>query len=114
MIQTQASFSYAIVVMDRIGGWMRRGRIEDGSQIVARLAASIWIYAKAVICNGHMDGIRNQKRYSIMEAINWVCTRVREDPKWTPEFSWIVQEIKNLEALIYDIDVPCSVQWEML
>ena len=38
-IQTKAEFSYATVVVDRIGGW--NGGNEEGSQIGARFAASM-------------------------------------------------------------------------
>ena len=73
LIQTKAQVSYAITVMDRIGGWIEGGSTEGGSQIGGRLAASIWIYTRAVTFNGqtYMDGFRNQKMYSILEAINW-------------------------------------------
>ena len=38
LIQAKAKFSYAIAVMDRIGGWIEGGILEDGSQIGGRLA----------------------------------------------------------------------------
>ena len=52
--------SFAIAVMDRIGGSVGGGRIEDGSQIEGRLAACRWIFTKAGIYNGqnYMDGCR--------------------------------------------------------
>ena len=49
-IQTEAWFSYAITVMDKVGGW----EDEEGEQekwVGSRLAASMWIYTKAVVCN---------------------------------------------------------------
>ena len=41
----------------------------------------MWIYTEAVVCNRQdcTDGFRNQKRYSIVKAINWVCPRVQEN-----------------------------------
>ena len=33
LIQTKTEFSYAMAVMDRVGGWMEGGINEDGSQI---------------------------------------------------------------------------------
>ena len=48
-IQTKAEFSYAIEVMDRIGGWEE----EEGEQenwVGPSFAASMWIYTKAVVC----------------------------------------------------------------
>ena len=64
LIQTEAQYSYAVAIMDRIGDWIEDGRSEDGSQIGVRLAASMWIYTKAVICNGHehMDVFRNRNK----------------------------------------------------
>ena len=73
-IQNEAGFSYAIAAMDKVGGW----EDEEGEQenwLGPRLAASMWIYTKAVVCNGqkHMQNLRIFKLRSIMEAINWVC-----------------------------------------
>ena len=51
VIQTKVEFSYAIAAMDRIGGW-EEGKEQENWE-GARLAAIMWIYAKAVICNGH-------------------------------------------------------------
>ena len=41
LIQTEAEFSYAMAVADRIGGCTEGGRIEDGSLIGGRVAASM-------------------------------------------------------------------------
>ena len=52
LIQTKAEFSYGIAVMDRNGGWID-GRNEEGRQFLGvECSASMWIYTKAVICNG--------------------------------------------------------------
>ena len=45
-IQTKAEFSSAIAVVDKFGGW------EEENCVGSRFAASMWIYAKGVICNG--------------------------------------------------------------
>ena len=88
--QTKADFSYAIAVMYRIGGWIEEGRIvrleEDWQQADGS--------TEAVICNGqdYMDGIRNQQRYSILEAISCVCANVQENHEWVSEFSLVLQE----------------------
>ena len=52
---------------------------------------------KVVICNGqkHMEAFRHYEKNSIMEAIRWLCA--------------YFQENQVLEALNYDIDVPCVV-----
>ena len=76
----------------------------------------MWIYTKAVICNGqnHMDVFRHQKKYSIMEASNGVCARVQEPHDWISEFSLVLQENKILEAMNFDVDVPCALRWVLL
>ena len=45
-IQTQAEFSYAIAVMDRIGGW-KEEESEQENWVGPRFAASMWIYTKS-------------------------------------------------------------------
>ena len=51
---TKADFSNAVPVMDKIGGCDECGQ-ED--QIGAEFGAGMWIYTKAVVCNGqrHME-----------------------------------------------------------
>ena len=44
--QTSAVFSYAMAVMDKLGGW------EKENCVGSRFAACMWIYTKAVIWNG--------------------------------------------------------------
>ena len=75
-IQTKAAFSYAIAVMDRIGGW------EEGDE--QKNWASLWIYTKAVACNEqrHVQTFRIKKLSSIMEAVNWVCDDALDDHTW--------------------------------
>ena len=53
-------------------------------------------------------------KYAVMEAIDWVCTRVQDNHGWMSEFSKIMRENKILEALNCVLDVRCTVQWEML
>ena len=62
----------------------------------------------------NMDGFRNQKRNSFMEAINWVCARTQHKHDWTSDFSSVLQESTMMAALSYDIDVRCEVQWGLL
>ena len=45
-IQKKAEFSYAIAVMDKIGG------CEEENWVGSRYAASMWMYTEAVLCNG--------------------------------------------------------------
>ena len=57
-----------------------------------------------------MEIFGNNKMNSIMDAIKWVCAYFQENDDRNPEFSWMVQETKILEALNNDVDVPCVVQ----
>ena len=50
LIHTEAEFSYAVAVMDKIGGWEERNEQED--QNGARFGASMWINIITVVCNG--------------------------------------------------------------
>ena len=113
LIVKKTEFSYAMAIMDRIGGWSQHGRNEAGNQIGVSLAAIMWIYTKTVICNGqqHMDVFRNPKRYSVMEAINGVCAQVQENHELISEFSLVMQESNMLEALNCGLEVLCIVQW---
>ena len=114
LIQTKGGFSYAILVMDRIGGWNEGRRYEDGSQIGGRLAANMWTSNKAVIRIGEKAHVCLQKIGKVLDAGGHQCIRVQENPEWISEFSLVVQEHTILEALNYDTDVPCVVQWRML
>ena len=115
-IQTKSEFSYAIAVMTKSEGW------EEESWVGSKFAASMWIYTKAVICNGqnNMQGYRVQKIRSIMEAVNdgfvmhSPCDDALDDHVWVPELTISCQEAKILEALQYDLANPCMVQWSML
>ena len=91
-IQTKAEFSNAIAVMCRIGGCNEAD--DEGSQIGAIFAASMWIYTKAVACNGqqHLANFRINTMSSIMEAVSWVCIYFQEDHDWISEFSLSLQE----------------------
>ena len=67
------------------------------------------------MCNGqkHMETFRNNKQNSIMEATTWFCAYCQDNHDWISEFSLVMQETFILEALDYDIDIPCTVQWEV-
>ena len=67
--QTKADFSYAIAVVDTIGGW------EEEDLVLSRLAACMWINTKAVVCNrqDHIQTYRLLKFRSFIEVVTWVC-----------------------------------------
>ena len=86
-IQTKAEFSYAIAVIDRIGGWEEEEREQE-----------IW----KVQDSQHV------------EAVNWVCDDTLDEHVWVSEQTISLQEANVLEALQYDREIPCLVQWRML
>ena len=49
-----------------------------------------------------------------MEATSSACAYCQHNHYWITEFSLTVQETFILEAVNYDIDIPCIVQSEML
>ena len=57
-----------------------------------------------------MQGFRVNKVNSIMEAVNWVCDDARDNHEWVRIFPWLCKKPKVLEALQYDIEIPCVVQ----
>ena len=61
--QTIAELSYAVAVMDKIGGWEEGSQRED--QNGARFGANMWISTKAVVCNGqrHMENFMTNRDY---------------------------------------------------
>ena len=61
-----------------------------------------------------MQTFRVNKMNSIIEAVNLVCVDILEDHVRVSEFSLALQKTKVLEALNFEIDVPCIVQWRML
>ena len=81
------------------------------------LAACMWIYTKAVLC----DGRRRDPPQDLQPKLGIVVESVScvtEDPLW--EHEWITEtnvtltENVILEALNYGIDVPCPLQWGLL
>ena len=75
-IQTKAEFSDAIAVMDKIGGW------EEGNWARSRFAACMWIYTKAVICNG--------------ETTCRIAGSFNSGPSWRPYYTtWQVRALHN-------------------
>ena len=84
-------------VMDKIGGWEEGNEQED--QIEARFGASVWIYTKALVCNGqrNMDSFMMNKTASITEAVNRAL-EIYEDHEWIPPSFIKLQECKVLES----------------
>ena len=52
-----------------------------------------------------------RKTNSVIEAINWSCSRVLTDHERVSELSLAMPEQDILRTLNFDIDVPCVAQW---
>ena len=50
---------------------------------------------------------------SILEAVKWVCDGLFITTSGCQNFRWRVEKQKVLEALQYDSETPCVVQWRM-
>ena len=70
------------------------------------------IHIVAVVCNGqsHTQNFGIFKLRSILKAVQWVCDDALDDHVWVFEVTIALQEAKVLEALQYDIEIPCLVQ----
>ena len=106
-------FSFAVAVMDIIGGWDKKK--EDENQIGARFGACVWFYANAVSSPRRKD-MKNfiHTLHSVTEAINKTWAVLHGADGWSQQDSMELQECKLLKSLQYDIDVPCIIQWELL
>ena len=77
----KTAFSHAMIVMDKVGGWNEEDWVES------KFAAGMWIYTKAVLCDGRgrpPQDLRQMLRI-IMECVSWVC----EDFLW--EHEWVTE-----------------------
>ena len=80
------------------------------------MAASMWIYMKAVVCNGQND-MKNKRIFklrSITEAFNSVCDDALDVHAWVSEQSISLQEAKVLEALQYALGFRASSSWDVM
>ena len=98
----KATFSSAMAVMDKVEGW------NEEKWVRSYLAASIWKNTKAVLCD--LQPILA----IIVECVSWVTEDSPWDRKWITETKATMRENLILEALHYDIDVPCPLQWALL
>ena len=94
--QTKAEFSYAMSVMDKIGGWDEGDEQED--QIGERFGANLWIYTNAVSCIGqrNMEKFVMNKMNSMTVAVNGAQEILYYNHEWTPQYSIVLQECKVL------------------
>ena len=106
----KATLSFAITVMDKMEGW------NEEELVGSKFAASMCRYTKAVLCDGRgrpPQDLRQMPRI-IMESVNWVTEDFLWKHEWVTEPNVLLKENDTLEALNYDIDVPCPLQWRLL
>ena len=106
----KASFSFAMAVMDKVEGR------NDEKWVGSYLAASMWIYTKPVLCDGRKRDppLYWQPVLSItVESVCWVTEDSLWDHEWITETKVTMKENLILDALHYDIEVPCPLQWAL-
>ena len=107
----KATFSFAMAVMDKVEGWNEKKWV--GSYLVA----CMWIYTKAVLCDGRMrhPPLDLQPFLGLfVERASWVTEDFLWEHEWIMETNVTSKENVILEALNYDVDVPCPLQWGLL
>ena len=108
-----ASLSHATANGWSEEGWAMNHGEPDSSGVGGKLAACMWPCAKAVTSNGqrNMECFRNQMRNSVIDAVNRSRRKEKPNPGWVSEFPVMMHGHDILERLMFDIDVPCVVQW---
>ena len=107
----KGSFSFAMAVLDKVEGWNEEKLV--GSYLVACMR----IYANAVLCDGRRrDPPLDLQPFLgiIVESVSLVTEDFLWWHEWTTETNVTLKENVNLEALNYDVDVPCPLQWGLL
>ena len=100
-----------MTVMDKVEGW------NEEKRVVSKFAASVWNHTKAVLFDGRgRDPLLDLKVILriIMESVSWVTEDILWEHERITETNVVLKERDILEALNYDIDVPCSLQWRLL
>ena len=107
----KATFSCAMAVMDKVEGW------NDEKWVGSYFVACMWIYTKAVLCDGRTrDPPLDLQPFLafIMESVSWVTEDFLWDHEWITETKVTMKENLILEALHFDIEAPCPFQWSLL
>ena len=106
-----ATFSFAMTVMNEVEGW------NEEQWVGSKFAASMWMYTKVVLCDWRGRGPPLDLKpllTNIMESVSWVTDDFQWEHEWVTEPTVLLKENDILEALNYDIDVPCTLQWRLL
>ena len=95
-----------MIVMDKDEEW------NEEEWVGSKFAACMWIYTQAVLCDGHRRPPQDlrQMLVIIMECESWVCEDALWEHEWVTEPNVLWKENDILEALNYDLDVPCPLQ----
>ena len=101
----KTAFSYAMTVMDKVGGW------NEEKWVGSKFAACMWMHTKAVPCDGR--DLRQMLRI-ITECVSWACKDFMWEHVCVTEPTFSGRENDILKALNHDLDVPCRLQWEPL
>ena len=96
-----------MTVMDKVEGW------NEEEWVGSKFAACMWIHTKAVLCDGHRRPPQDlrQMLVIVMECVRWVCKDALWEHEWVTEPNVLWKENDILEALNYDLDVLCPLQW---
>ena len=102
----KATFFFAMAVMDKVEGW------NEEKWVGSYLAASMWIHTKA-LCDGRKRDPPLDLEFIlavIVESVSWVTEDSQWDHEWITETKVTMKENLILEALHYNIEVPCPHQ----
>ena len=103
-------FSNAVTVMDKVEGW------NEEEWAGSKFAACMWVYTMAVLSDG--KGPRKKPEAealsTIMDSVSWVCEDALWEHEWVTELDVLLKENEILEALNYDLNVPCAIQRRLL
>ena len=96
--------------VDKVEGW------NEEEWVVSKFDASMWIYTKAVLCDGRGRPPQDLRQMlkNIIECASWVTEDFLWEHEWVTEPNVLWKENDILKALNYDIDVPCPLQWGLV
>ena len=110
-IRMKAEFSHVIAVMDknrRMGRKGRRTRELGGPKIRCE---HVDLHKR---CCVQRSKPHTKLQDLQIEIYYGLCDDALDEHVWVSEQTTSLQEAKVLEALQYDFEIPCIVQWEML
>ena len=87
--------------------------MEDEKWIGPKIAACMWIYTKAAFCrrcSGEPPLDLDLTQGLIVYRVTWVTERSLWEQEWNTDTNVTLREDEILEALNYEIDVPCPLQ----